>query len=95
MSRPAPARLLLRYQRRRRLWLCVDVAGPDDCWSWTGDLDDSGEPRFRGRSAAIAVYEQARGPVPPGGRLRRRCSGARCVNPEHVTLEREPAAGFA
>jgi hypothetical protein len=90
-----PVRRLLRYERQRRLWLRVDVQGPDDCWPWKGGVDEAGEPVFRGRSAVVAVYEQARLPVPPGGRLRRRCSDAQCVNPEHVTLERERAAGFA
>jgi len=89
-----PVSLLLRFERRRRLWLRVAVEGPDDCWPWTGDLDESGEPVFRDRPAVEAVYEQARGPVLPGGRLRRRCPDARCVNPEHMTLERELAAGF-
>jgi hypothetical protein len=77
---------LRRYERRRRVWRRVDVGSRDDCWRWQGEVDDDGEPVYRGRPAADVVYALMHGPLPPGAHLERRCPDRACVNPAHMTL---------
>ncbi len=76
------AELIRRYERRRQFWRHVHVGGPDECWTWDGEVDADGHPRFHGRSAARHACELARGRPPAS--LEPRCGNRRCVNPEHL-----------
>jgi hypothetical protein len=79
-------RLFGRFGANRRFWKCVDARGPGDCWPWTGPAGSDGLPRYDGMPAHVRAYELARGPIPPGARLSRRCADQRCVNPDHLEL---------
>jgi hypothetical protein len=71
------------YERRRRFWRHVRVAGPQDCWEWLGRTDGSGHGVHDGRMAHEVAYVLARGALPPGASLVGLCGNARCVNPHH------------
>jgi len=81
-----------RYSPGRRFWRCVQRI--DTCWLWTGPCTPEGPGYFRilrggrrrRRRAAVLVWEDAYGPVPPGHVVRPRCGQAACVRPEHLGL---------
>jgi hypothetical protein len=77
------------YERQRRFWRLVDVAGRDECWHWRGPVDGAGQPRYGRRAAALHAYQLARGPLPARATLSRTCGTRLCVNPDHA--ERRPA----
>jgi hypothetical protein len=79
-------RLFARFGAQRRFWKRAEVGAPGDCWPWTGPTGADGLPAFDGRPAAVAAYEQARGPVPEGARVTHRCGNPRCLNPDHLEL---------
>lgn len=78
----------------RRFWEKVNKT--DDCWLWTGHahpkdghgmfsyLDDSGETR--GTTAHRFSWFLAHGSW-PDGHVFRSCTRARCVRPDHLTME--------
>ncbi len=76
--------ILRAYERGRRFWRHVVVAGRDECWLWAGETDERHRPCFDGRAADVCSYELARGPLAPGAALVRSCRELRCVNPEHL-----------
>jgi hypothetical protein len=80
--------MVRRYERRRRFWKHVHVGGPDACWYWDGETGPDGGASYHGRPAERRAWELARGALPPGVRLTRRCDNPRCVNPEHLMPER-------
>src|SRR3954470_15024260 len=84
--------LIRRYERGRRFWREVDVAGPGEHWPWLGELDRDGTPTYSGRPAREVAYEFARGPLTPGGRLGAGCDDRRCVNVEHMESVSETTA---
>jgi hypothetical protein len=45
-------------------------------------LTDDGQVR----RAAVVVWEDTHGPIPPGARLVTRCRVRHCVNPDHYSL---------
>lgn len=69
------------------------AATPDEtaCWIWTGTKDSNGyaiacskgtvSPAYR------YVYENLRGPIPDGKRIKRQCADLACVNPNHYALK--------
>lgn len=63
----------------------VTVTG---CWEWPSVFSSSGYGRVKmhgkGRVAHAVVWEQSRGPVPPGLQLDHLCRNRRCVNPDHL-----------
>jgi hypothetical protein len=80
-------------------WSNVDQRGPDECWLWTGRLDEHGYGRVGKRSipAHRIAYEECVGPIPDGLHTDHLChthdvscpGGAsclhrRCVNPRHI-----------
>jgi hypothetical protein len=95
---PGVSHLVRRYERQRRFWREVDVAGPAEHWPWLGELDRDGTPTYDGRPAREVAYELALGPLMPDGSLRAGCHDRRCVNPEHmqsVRIEALPSAAEA
>lgn len=83
------------------LWNRVNITdNPEECWDWLGSLSDSGYGKLsfdgRNRRAHHVAWEQANGPMPKGGTLRRRCENKVCCNPDHLILyvaEFEPGKG--
>ena len=84
------AQLWLRYARNRRFWKHVRVEGPRDCWPWLGRVGPDGSANYQGLPAYVRAFELARGPVPAGAHVERRCADPRCDNPEHLELATQP-----
>lgn len=59
------------------------VAGPKNCWIWTGKKV-AGYGHFRGKYAHRLVYSAIVGQIPPGLSLDHLCRNTRCVNPDHL-----------
>lgn len=80
MSRPLLDRVIERFDRR----------GPDECWPWTGAMNNVyGYGRMsighkRQVRAHRLVYEILVGPIPTGYQLDHLCRNRRCVNPAHL-----------
>lgn len=71
-----------------RFWRDVDKRGEDECWNWTGKLQQ-GRGRFQGRGrlelAHVYSYELHSGKkVPEGKEIDHKCQNPSCVNPQHL-----------
>lgn len=68
----------------------VAVAGPDDCWLWTGNKNQYGYGRLRvngrRRVASRISYEINVGQIPPGMLVMHVCDNPPCVNPKHLVV---------
>lgn len=76
---------------KERLWLRIDVRGPDDCWPWKGHSNDrEGRGRLLRNGhrilASRAAYEEAKGPIPPGLLICHACDNPPCCNPAHLFI---------
>jgi hypothetical protein len=72
----------------------VDIAGPDECWEWTG----SRHPRYPhgrlvvgGRAGRVHYAHRLAwlhwvGPIPPDLIVRHTCDNPPCCNPAHLLL---------
>ena len=73
-----------------RFWSKVQWGGPDDCWLWTGALNDSGygviliDDHRTLQYAHRVIYERFVGPIPAGLTLDHGCRTRHCVNPRHL-----------
>lgn len=69
----------------------VDRRGPEECWPWTGSVNDKGYGKFydgkRYRSAANYGYEALIGPIPEGLEINHSCNVHGCQNPGHWLLD--------
>lgn len=78
-------------------WAKVDRSGPDECWPWTGSLNDGGYGRIahKGRQtlAHRVAYELTAGAIPDGfvidhichdDSCRMPCGHRSCCNPAHL-----------
>lgn len=91
-----PIRFINGHNRRSdpiaRFWSCVDKAGPNGCWLWTGTTHaaapwDYGRFTVRHGSEVPAhrfAWELLRGPIPEGLVIDHLCRVSRCVNPDHL-----------
>jgi hypothetical protein len=60
----------------------------EDCWLWTGQINQKGYPRVGVGSRAIGahrvMYELLVEPIPDGLELDHLCRVRHCVNPDHL-----------
>ena len=96
----APERIIGDHETR--FWSKVTIAGPDDCWPWTGaSLNEAGYGQFalngRPHRAHRIAWALTNGPIPSGMVLDHLCRRRDCVNPVHlevVTNEENIARGY-
>lgn len=75
-----------------RFWQKVDRSrGSESCWLWTGHrhiTEGYGQFSVSGKivPAHRWIWEQERGPIPPGLQLDHLCRIRYCVNPDHLEI---------
>jgi len=73
-----------------RLAAKVRHGGNEECWLFTGSLDEHGYGQiwngYRLVKAHRAAYEIANGPIPERMQACHRCDNPRCCNPSHLFL---------
>lgn len=83
--RPLVAKIAPRVSE---FWQSVDVAGPDDCWPWTGYIEDEyGKYFFEGRmrpAHELAVTFTTGERRARGLGTFHTCNNRPCCNPQHV-----------
>lgn len=72
-------------------WEHLQIGSPDDCWVWSGRLNEKGYGRCsRGPGRTFSdrahrrMYEMAFGPVPEGLEVDHLCHVRSCCNPWHL-----------
>lgn len=80
-----------------KLSVFTKVAGPDECWMWTGEYTLDGTPFVRVRTAKateefLAAHRVAaalrEGGLREGDRVFRSCKSKGCMNPAHASVKR-------
>lgn len=76
-----------------RFWSKVQVGKPEQCWPWTGEVNNQGYGRFaiyrRGRVRHLAhrvAYTLGAGATVEGLGLLHDCDNPPCCNPRHLRL---------
>lgn len=71
-----------------RLWKKVIKLGPDDCWIWTGGVNENGYGRIISNNKRLYVHRVAwttvHGPIPKGMKICHTCDNPPCCNPNHL-----------
>lgn len=72
-------------------WKKVSISGLDDCWEWTGKLDDKGYGASRtlydhgmSQRASRSAYIFSHGEIENGLVVRHSCNNRKCCNPNHL-----------
>ncbi len=75
---------------RERLYAKVEMGGPDDCWPWTGTVNNCGYGRTKVNGKETLTHRLAytleNGEIPEGLVVRHRCHRPECANPAHLVL---------
>lgn len=83
-----PQRFFVHHHGRKPLeikfWKKVDRRGPDECWKWTGAINQAGYGAFGNNHAHRTSYEITYGPIPDGLFILHKCDNPPCVNPNHL-----------
>ena len=81
----------LAHRISHRFWPKVDRTSPDECWNWTGKLNEDGYgtirrgPASEGAEYAHRIsYALAFGAIPDGFDVDHACRNHACVNPTHL-----------
>lgn len=82
----------LTEAKREKFWSRVEIKGPDECWPWTGCVNEHGYGIVRLHGAAWKNYKTSRiayfltnGPFPEGKpNALHKCDTPRCCNPAHI-----------
>ena len=75
-----------------RLIAWTDVAGPKECWNWTGSRNKKNwHGQWRNASGQIELTHRAawrlfKGEIPPGMFILHRCDNPICMNPAHLFM---------
>jgi HNH endonuclease len=67
-------------------WARVSGAEKQECWEWTGSVNDKGYGRFRGTGAHRVAYKLVCGPVPDDLMVLHECDNPGCCNPYHLKI---------
>lgn len=65
-------------------WSRVKVGEPNECWPWTGALNNGGYGSFLGRGAHIWAYELNKEKIKKGKCALHKCDNPPCCNPIHL-----------
>jgi hypothetical protein len=74
----------------KRFWSKVDMRGPDECWEWTGCLENSGYGKFFAGPRIGRVFSHRAAFVLENKNLKsgelalHSCDNRKCVNPNHL-----------
>lgn len=74
-------------KRVKRFWDRVNVGTNDECWEWTGSLQEGyGRTRFFGKQMMThrIAYTLVVGEIPEGLQLDHLCRNRACCNPLHL-----------
>ena len=69
-----------------RFWSLVDKRSEEECWVWKGSIGPRGYGTWGKRTAHVASYKFAIGPIVSNLQVKHTCRNRPCVNPAHLFL---------
>lgn len=65
-------------------WTRVKVGAPDECWPWTGALNNQGYGSFMGKGAHVQAFLFCNGAIKRKNCVLHSCDNPQCCNPSHL-----------